>query len=590
MLSQNVAKVTVPSYSHIRTTIPHRQPFFQWQGVFYFSGITKRRQNGILLARKKAAQAASAQLQSRSTELSQKFEAIFASRVFRSSQIEEANHGGGRAADSPSSAVVPATAATVVTRVNSADWLEFAVELGSFGLVDLLAPVTDALHATGVLTSADYAQLISCCAADDLGASLCASLAGFDPALVPKLLADRRGSDRAAVARRVFSMAVDAGVTVTAAHFNALMKVLLTAGYDAACSVSGSLYDHMGVVGVQPNAATYELVLASLAMQGNTDEAEHVMLFLQSQCADHVTIGHYNAILAGFREARLYDKCDQLWQELCDRRWPRPSVATAEIYLRSIIDHSYQTMSDPMSKMSHINVVEKKKVPAVLAQMDDLALPRTLLSPPLLDEVEDALRKFSIYKSRFYEWGRATRQFDFIEYRRIHGWMMHDLREMVPTTVQSTPFRTPEDRQDASYAPAAVAETPSFFTERNAWDLPVLDDVLNVTERRERMEDVRSGDFYYDDRRSIHERPVGWMQQVPETRYDQLYGIANPDIPKVGIRRHLNAEYVNRTDVLEKDQTIMRKALSGGRRVRQKVESSKTHRSSSVAQGPGQSS
>ena len=582
MLSQNVAKVTVPSYSHIRTSIPHRQAQFQWQGVFYFSGITKQRQNSILLSRKKAAQKALATLESQSSRLTQRFDAEFAAVAFPQNPDASISSGG---------TAIRITKPFTIARENAQEWLFFCSELCEHGLVDLASPIADHLHSSKCLSSADYAYLIASCAADKLAASILHSHAQNDPTLVLKLLADRRGADRAALARRLFTMANDVfGASegaITAIHFNALMKVLLTAGYDAASTVSGSLYDHMGNVGVQPNATTYERVLTSLALQGKISEAEHVLAFLQANCAEHVTIAHYNHLLAGYRESKMYDKCDQLWQEIYDRRWPRANILTAEIYLRSIVDHSYQAMSDPLSKMGNVNVVEKKKVPLVLSQMDELSLPRTLLSPPLLDEVEDALRKYSIYKHRFYEWGRATRQFNFIEYRRRHGWMQ-DLREMTPSTVQTTPFRSPEDRPDASYAPAAVAEVPSFFADRNTWDQPVLENLLTITSRRERMEDVRSGDFYYDEKKNIHDREVGWMQKNPETRYDQLYGMMNPDIPKIGIRRHLDSEYVNRADVIEKDASIVKKALTGGRRVRQKVEFSRTHRNSASSAGAGQ--
>ena len=68
------------------------------------------------------------------------------------------------------------------------------------------------------------------------------------------------------------------------------------------------------------------------------------------------------------------------------------------------------------------------------------------------------------------------------------------------------------------------------------------------------------------------------MSDVPQTRYDLLYGTNNPNIPKVGIRRHLNAEYVGREDQANKDASVVRNSLQSARRVRQKVEAARTHR------------
>lgn len=52
----------------------------------------------------------------------------------------------------------------------------------------------------------------------------------------------------------------------------------------------------------------------------------------------------------------------------------------------------------------------------------------------------------------------------------------------------------------------------------------------------------------------------------------------NPDVAKIGIRRHLDLEYVNRKEVIEKDAALLRRAISQGRRLRRKVETTRTHR------------
>ncbi|EAN89638.1 hypothetical protein, conserved, partial [Trypanosoma cruzi] len=143
---------------------------------------------------------------------------------------------------------------------------------------------------------------------------------------------------------------------------------------------------------------------------------------------------------------------------------------------------------------------------------------------------------------------------------------------------------------DATQAPLATVEIPAFFNERPAWKQPPLEETLYVTESKERYDDVRSGDIYEDRTRSLHDRSPTWMNEVPETRYDHLYGVNHPDIAKIGIRRHLNAEYVNRKEVVERDAALMKKNLSTGRRLRRKVESSRTHRNAGSMSGAASAS
>ncbi|EPY19927.1 hypothetical protein STCU_09236 [Strigomonas culicis] len=366
------------------------------------------------------------------------------------------------------------------------------------------------------------------------------------------------------------------GTAAAAQLTNALMETLLTCGYTHVRAVPSSLYDRMGAAGVSPTMRTYELVMLALSLEGNTAEAASVHRFLRERHGEHLTVGSFNALLLGHREDRAFDRCDALWQELVDLRWPRANVLSAELYLRSIVDHSYTPTSGPLQRFGNISTVEKKKVPLVLAQMADLGIPRTHLSRALTDEVEDALRKFSLYRDRFYQWGRAVKQFDFIEFRRRNGWM-YDLHLMNTATRQSAVARDPTN-PNASVAAAGTMELPAFFSERPSWERQALEGVLFTSDRRERTEDVRAGDFYYDDTRSIQARGSTWMNQVPQSRYDQLYGVGHPDIAKIGIRRHLDVEYVNRQEVMDRDAALMRKSVSGGRRLRQRVEGARTHR------------
>lgn len=557
MLSQNVAKSTVPSYYMIRTNLPHRKPQNQWQGVFYFSGITKRQQKRILLNHK----------HSMNSEISN-----FQSSCLATIQALES----WKAQCADSSKSQPAIASPL-------DAVRLICKLNAHGLIHHSAPLVDELHASRCLSPAEYAAIIRSLAADRVGLNVLRTSAQHDPSLTYKLLGDRQGSDRAAEAYRIFDMAHTSlnavgKKGVSAAHYNALMKVLITCGFENVTRVASTLYDELGSRQIAPTAATYELVMQSLALQGNTTEAESVLSFLRNNHADEITVGMMNQLIMGHRENKMFDRCDIVWNELVDRRWPRANVLSAELYLRSIVDHSYTRATSAMEKNGLIHVVEKKKVPLVLTQMEALGIPRVHLSPPLQDEVEDSIRKFAIHKDRFYEWGRAVKQFDFIEFRRKQGWL-YGIHEMATPTTSVANLRDPKD-SEAAMAPALAAELPAHFNEKASWMLAPLEHALFSGGRKERMDDVRSGDIYYDDKQSVHQRSVTWLNEVPETRYDQLYGMNNPDIPKIGIRRHLESEYTNKKEILEKDASIVKKSLSGARRVRQKVEAARTHRNS----------
>ncbi|KEG14906.1 hypothetical protein DQ04_00261050 [Trypanosoma grayi] len=563
MLSQNVAKTTVPSYYMIRTNLPQRKPLNQWEGVYYFSGITKRQRHLILLQRKRDREA---HMRSFNTS--------------RASVLQLAE--AGTCQQHQQHALVTPHAQ-----------LELAIRLAQHGLYQQASPIVDQLHQQRVLTAGQYCLLIDSLAAPRLAERILHCDAQCDPALTYKFLGDENGEERAQEAHRWFNMAFTAlitacqqlpqGTAAAAQLVNALMRTLLTCGYTHVTAVPDAVYDRMGTMGISPTISTYELVMLALSLQGNTQEAESVFSFLRRHHNEHVTVGSYNALLMGHREARQYDRCDAIWQELVDRRWPRANTLTAELYLRSIIDHAHTPTSEPLQCFGNINVVEKKKVPLVLAQMDELGIPRSHLSRPLMDEVEDALRKFRIYRARYYEWGRAVKQFDFIEFRRRHGWL-YDLHLMKNTTKQVAPLRD-FNQPDGAQVSVATVELPAFFNERQPWERPPLEDVLYVTNTRERYDDVRAGDIYYDDVRGLHDRSPTWMNEVPETRYDRLYGVNNPDIAKIGIRRHLDTEYVNRKEVIERDAALMKKNLSSGRRLRHKVEASRTHRNAAAMAG-----
>ncbi|KPA80322.1 putative mitochondrial hypothetical protein [Leptomonas pyrrhocoris] len=552
-LSQNVARTTVPSYYHIRTNLPQRKPQNQWEGVYYFSGITKRQQHVVLLQRKREREQVLRQYNQRVASL-------------RSQYAQQQQ--------------TPLT--NLAARVN------LSMDLASCGLHTEASACVDAMHQARELRVMDYVNLLRALKASEMGTCVLHSEAGCDPALTFKLLGDQAGEERAAEAYRWYDMAMTAlarecgtGVRVETTPAasqltNALMEALLTCGYVHVRAIPDAVYDRMGARGINPTMSTYDNVLLALSLTGNVTEAEDVFRFVRHRHGEHMTIHSYNALLLGNREAKLFDRCDGLWQELVDRRWPRASPLTSELYLRGVVDHSYAPNSEGLQRFGNVHALEKKKIPIVLAQMDELGIPRTHLSSPLRDEVEDALRKFSIYRGKFYEWGRAVKQFDFIEFRRRHGWM-YDLHAMKNTTKILPPVRDPS-QPDSTMAAAATTELPAFFSERHPWERPALESILSVSAERERLDDVRAGDIYYDDTKSLHERSSTWMNEVPETRYDQLYGVNHPDVAKIGIRAHLDVEYTNRTEVMERDAALVRKSMRRGRRLRHRVEVSRTHR------------
>lgn len=578
MLSQNVAKATVPSYYMIRTNLPHRKPQNQWEGVYYFSGITKRQRHVLLMQRKRERMAALQSFEAYRSPLQEVWDRMF---------VDGANHDWHN----------------IITK-DPQQWrmlFRLSCQLAHCGLhaeaaqgwrVLREASSSSVSSTSSSLNVGHYVTLLQHMPAHRLSECLLHSDASGDPVLPYKLLGDRGGEERAREAYDLFesgiaqlhlscpgSKAVSNASTAATQMVNHLMETLLTCGYRHVQAIPNAIYDRMGVLGIAPTATTYEHVLTALALIGDIKSAEDVHRFL-SRYQDHQNIRGYDALMIGYREAKAYDQCDRLWQELVDRRWPRAAVSTAELYLRSIIDHSVTPVSEPLQRFGELNVIAKKKVPIVLKQMEDLGIPRVQLSRPLQDEVEDALRKYSIYRDRFYEWGRAVKQFDFIEFRRRQGWL-YDIHLMKNTTKMMPPIRDPT-QPDATLAAAAMAELPAFFNEKQLWEKNPLEELLFVQNDKERTDDVRSGDIYYDDTRSIHERSATWMNEVPETRYDQLYGISQPDIAKIGIRRHLEVEYTNRSQIMEKDAALMRKTLSRGRRLRHRAEVFRTHRSEST--------
>ncbi|CCW67448.1 unnamed protein product [Phytomonas sp. Hart1] len=359
MLSQNVAKSTAPSYYMIRTNLPNRKPLNQWEGVYYFSGITKRQQHVLLLQRKRMQMAYIQRFNESRAVLSQKLEER--PWIFQT-QPEHQERFLLKEGETFNRTVEEAFA--------------LACGLARHGMHLEAAQCVESLHFSRHLTVEQYVRLIDSLAGDILQERVLHTDAMSDPALTFKLMGDEAGEARVREAYRWYEWGMDLlreevhrrggtslGKKTAAASqlMNALMRVSLTGGYTHVVAVANTLYDQMGAHGIHPTMTTYELVVLSLALQGRHVEAEDIARFLHHNHSDQITIAIYDALLIGHREARAFDRCDRLWQELVDRRWPRAKPRTAEIYLRSIVDHANTSVSEPHQRFGNLNVVEKKK-------------------------------------------------------------------------------------------------------------------------------------------------------------------------------------------------------------------------------------
>ena len=541
-----------------KNNMPTHSNISQYQPVFYFSGLSKFAQHQLLLSRKRRAQRTQRQ-----------FDTLRGSLIAKDQNVLE----GPKKMDGSGMATL----------------FHHTLMLNHYGLVDRAVPHISTLHHSKLLSPLDYALLIRSFSAEALRRCVCAANAQDDVVLSWKLVADHQGAERAHEARNVVDLCFDrfnskmsnnvAGSNdgFGSTHIDALMSVYVTCGYESLCAVSAHLYDHMSTLRIPPTRHTYASVMLSLGLQGEVNEAQQVLSFLRDRCPEEIRIEHYNALLMGHRDSLEYEQCDQVWNSLVDSRHPKASVLTAELYLRSVVDHSYQKTATSQSRFSELTQIEKKKIPLILSQMETLGIPRQSLPPSLLDEVEDALRKYQIPKGRFYQWGRSIHQFNFIEFRRKMGWL-YDIPEMVPTLHNAPPFNKADLLGPAT--PFATVEAPSFMAERFEWEQNPLQDVLGVTTTKEKFEDTRNSEFYYEDTQKVHQRSDSYVQEMPHTRFAQLYGQANPNIPKIGIRRHLQQEYVNQQEVLQHDAHVMRSSLATARRIRQRAEVFSTHRSS----------
>jgi hypothetical protein len=168
-----------------------------------------------------------------------------------------------------------------------------------------------------------------------------------------------------------------------------------------------------------------------------------------------------------------------------------------------------------------------------------------------------------------------VKQFEFLEFRKKKAWL-YDMNELLPITeveVSQNALR----KFDHTAGPLASARIPSFFRQETPWAVAPLDSLLNRTEVKEQMHDTKMKSKYLHEKTPLHHRSPNWKNEVPQTRYDQLYGLRDPDMAHIGIRRHLATEGGNNEDVAEKDASLLRKAMSSAKRVRERVEHARTH-------------
>lgn len=577
MFSQNVAKITPPSHFYFRSQLPIQQAIHQWKAVYYFSGLSNRVR--------------------RTLALREKASLVEATHYFESKKENLLTNE-----DRMQGSVLLAPAALASPTFKLSEVVQHIESLNEYGFTDLSYPYIQLLHSKGLLTNAnDIAAIIRSYRCEGVRRHLLHTTAKYDPAESLKQLAEHRGAERAGDARRVLEMAHERLTpSQLTACYNAYMEALMTCGYDGMRAIAHQVYDQMGQLSIPPTLTTYEHVILALGLTGDMAEAEQVANYVISSgfpsatshlasSSDPVTaqklLPIYHALLIGYRENKIFDKCDMIWKELVEHRSPRPNAITADLYLRSIIDLSYLRTSNTYAKFGEMNIVEKKRIPLILAQMDELSIPRTHLSQPVHHEVEDALRKFSIYKNRFYNWGRAVKQFNFIEFRRRNGWL-YGMNEMVPTVAgKKAPRRLPwSTDSDGPVAASGQFEVPQgIFEEVRPWLESPLEHVLNKVTPKERYDDTRAADYFYNDVTSIHDRSPSWSTEVPQTRYDQLYGLSKPDLHRVGIRRHLAAEWADGVlggeERSARDEAVLKSITSTARRSRKRAETHATYRS-----------
>lgn len=541
MAQQRISPLPVPSFHHWRFNMPTFGNLHnQWKGVYYPSALRPQHVQSILLAKKRRVE---------------REEKAFRGRRDAALRAWDANAG---------------KAPTVAQLLPALEGLNRVAlhDVASGNMFDIVAAFPQLSAAVGADVIASYS-------APGVVEMLLRVETDYDVPQAFKRAGDWGGHSRC----RSASQLLDSVTTTGAAsilHVNAAMRTHLTGGFDEATRVHKHLYDLIGMCRLLPNADTYHLVMQALCLTGNPHDADAIFRFLRTNHADHVTVDMYHTMLWGWRLEKAYDRCDELWAELVDRRVPRATPAIADEYIRGIVELSNAPVSATATQFGQWHTVERKRIPIVLKQMETLGVPRAHLTPPVVHHVEQALRDFRMYRSRFYNWGRSVKQFDFLNYRRRVG-VTSDVSEVNPTVTQA-PRWVDRSNPNAAFAPALTAELPESLAMRPSWELTPLEHVLNTVETNE-VNQHRGVDKFQRTSTSLHQRSANWSNMVPETRYDKLYGMTATNMSKLGIRRHLYGDEPSKQDLRARDAAVVRDTLSSARRVRQSVERERTHRS-----------
>ena len=442
-----------------------------------------------------------------------------------------------------------------------------AYQLNCLGMVSESAALFDELirdGSPGKLSPAVASSVIASFAAPLLQQVIYRTDAKFDPATTLKLMGENHSTTRIEGAVRFLQSCNQVGTL----HYNNLMSAMMTGGYNSVLRVCDQLYDAMGQVKVAPNARTYELVVQALCLTARVKEAEHIVNFLRAKAPEAITIELLNTLFLGYREVRDFTSADALWREITDRRAPLPNCQTADFYLRTILDLAYTPVAG-LQVTSTLHEVEKKRIPLLMKEMESLGIPGNHLTPPVTYEVDAAIKHYVISNKNFYQAGRAVKIFDAMDYRRRHGWL-HDVPEMEPFVVKEKP---PMGKMEMAKA-QIYFPTPQQFRH----ETPPLAEHTHLENLTETYEEavIKFG----KERDPIHERSRNWVNEVPETRYDNLYGLFRPNVIKQGIsqhRRRLRDPATSPTESQRRDEMLISAAASGGRRLKKRLEQSRTH-------------
>jgi hypothetical protein len=559
MAAARISPYPVPSFNQWRYNYPMRAPAHnQWKGVFYESGTTKHMQRQTLLREKR-------RMQTAENTFRAEREAVIKAHpdVLKQALAESSATAAAAAAQQQRSRAAGAAHQALVRH---------CVTMNGLGLTELSAPPMSDLARQGKLSAGHFADLLDSLAAPRVVEMLMHTEAKFNFPEALKRAADWAGNSRAREASSLLEQAhaaLQGGARVE--HFNGLMATYNTCGFSECSRVHAQIYDAMGQHGVQPTALTYLRVMQSLCLCGNPDEAAAVFAFLKHHHPASITIEMYETMLWGWTLAKEHGKVDEVWTELIDRRTPRASAQAAENYMRSIVALAQTPVATPHVQFGQYNHVELKRLPGLGYTMQELGMPLADLSPVMQLEFYDAMRKFHIPKHRFYNWGRSVKHFRFMEWRRDTN-NTADLTELNPTVLAERP--PPSGGQ--FMAPAGQSTVPSHMVERQPWEKMPLEDLLTNNNIEET--NGRNRERFSLNNKSIHDRGAGWMSEVPETRYDKLYGLTRPKMSKLGVRRQLLGDLPDKQDVQARDKRILQSTLGSARRVRLAVERNRTHR------------